>query len=131
MSGETWFPRADYERMDWSHQMIEHQRWLSEAACAATGATPGDFSTFGDQEGLGLAFDYQAPVTGGDSGIGLADGVSFAPDPRDGTVEDSAITAAVLRLSRDVQALCAIMETKDQEIAILREKIKDLECLSV
>lgn len=131
MSG-AWFPRADYERMGWSHQMIEHQRWLSEAACAATGAQPGDFSTFGDQEGLGMAFDYQAPAAGEDAGIGLPDGAFFAPDPRgDDLPEDSALISAVLRLSADVKDLCATMETKDQEIAILRERVKDLECLSV
>lgn len=137
MSGDTWFPRADYVRMGWSDQMIEHQRWLSEAACAATGAQPGNFSTFGDQEGLGQAFDYQPPA---DDAFGFTDvsgdtmaaeAASDALDAVTGIGDVGALLAAVNALRGNVEDLCEFNETKDQEIAALRRRIEDLECLYV
>jgi len=133
MSGETWFPRADYIRLSWSHEMIEHMRWLTEAACAATGATPGDFSTFGDQEGLGMAFDYRPPAS--DSGTGfeqLPYDFTARRDAADalaaGIGEDNgALVAAIARLSDQVQDLCATIEAKDHELDTLRRQVRDLQ----
>ena len=138
MSGDTWFPRADYERFGFSHQMIEHLRWMTEGVCAATGAQTNDFSTFSDQEGLGLAFDYQAPASGDGDGAGLGgfgidygarDAAAGALGQSVGIGDPSAIFAEIARLRDDVQGMCATIETRDQEIAVLRGKIRDLECL--
>ena len=124
--------------MGFSPQMIEWFRWVGCAATAATGAPSGDFSTFGDQEGLGQAFDYQPPV--GSDNIGFTDATpdyeardaaAAALGQSTGVPDAAALMAAVAALRDDVQGLCALVETKDQEIAVLREKIEDLECLSV
>ena len=131
------FPQPDFQRMGFSPQMIEWFRWVGCAATAATGAPSGDFSTFGDQEGLGQAFDYQPPVDGAvDAFVDMsvdytARATADAAFSADLGVDHGTLAATVARLVDDVQGLCALVETKDQEIAALREKIEDLECLSV
>lgn len=128
MSGETYFPRPDYIRMGWSHPMMEHMRWLTEAACAATGATPGDFSTFGDQEDIGAAYDYRPPA---ESFTEVAAAEYRAPSDdalAAGLGEDTgALVAAISRLSSQVQDLCITLENRDNDIVMLRRRIRDLE----
>lgn len=116
MSG-TPFPFADFERMGWSHRMIEYMRWLGEGVCASTGAQFGDYTMFADQEPLGQSFDYQAPA-----GAGGADTAGIA---------DAAVTLGTIkRLQDDVQGLCSMVDEKDQELMALRTRIRALECMT-
>lgn len=136
MSGQ--FPLADYQHFGFSAQMIDHLRWLTCGVTSATGgALNGDFSTFGDQEDLGAAFDYRPPAVNNDAGLGIG-GFSADFTAREtaqaalgqvtGLGDASQVMAAIRRLQDDVQGLCGVVDEKDQELMSLRTRIRALEC---